>query len=65
MYIHDHNIPDIEEYINELNKDYNLLDVKKSNMDINQKHLFYTTPTNFHRKTTTEIHRNTRGTSKN
>ena len=29
IYIHDYNIPDIEEYGNELKKEYNLLDVKK------------------------------------
>ena len=30
IYIHDYNIPDIEEYGNELKKEYNLLDVKKA-----------------------------------
>ena len=29
-YIHDYDIPDIEEYGNELKKEYNLLDVKKA-----------------------------------
>ena len=30
MYIHDYNIPDIEEYGNELKKEYNFLDKKKA-----------------------------------
>ena len=29
IYIHGYNIPDIEDYGNELKKEYNLLDVKK------------------------------------
>ena len=30
IYIHDYNIPDIEDYSRELKKEYNLLDVKKA-----------------------------------
>ena len=29
IYIHDYNIPDIEDYDNELKEEYNLLDMKK------------------------------------
>ena len=37
IYIHDYNIPDIEDYDNELKKEYNLLGVTKKNLDENQK----------------------------
>ena len=65
IYIHDCNIPDIEDYGSELKKEYNLIDVKKSNTDKNHKHHFYSTSTDFQRKITTKIHRNTWRTSKN
>ena len=58
IYIHDYNIPDIEGYGSELKKEYNLLDVKKKNLDKNQKHHFYSTTADFQRKRTTETHRN-------
>ena len=65
IYIHDYNIPDIEECGNKLKEEYNLLDVKKSNLDNNQNHFLYSTPTNYQRKRTTEIHRDTGRTNKN
>ena len=61
----EYNIADIEDYGSELQKEYNLLELKKSNMDKNQKHHFYSTSTDFQRKITTEIHRNPWRTSKN
>ena len=65
IYIHDYNIPHIEDYGSELKKEYNLLDVKRSNMGKNQKHHFFSNSTDFQRKRTTENHRNPGRTSKN
>ena len=50
IYIYDYNIPDIKDYGSELKKEYNL---------------FFSIPTDFQRKKTTEIIRNPEKTSKN
>ena len=47
IYIHYNKIPDTEDYISELKKEYNLLDVKKRNLDKHQEHHFYSNPTDF------------------
>ena len=41
IYIHDYNIPDIEEYDNELKKEYNFLDVKKATL-VSTKNISFT-----------------------
>ena len=65
VYIHDYNIPDIEDYGSELKKEYNLLDVQNATWIKTKKLYLYSTPIYFQRKRTTEIHRNPRITGKN
>ena len=63
VYIHDYNIPDIEDYGSELKKEYNLLDVKKATR-IKTQNIASTPLQLTFKKKTTEVHRNSGRTSK-
>ena len=50
IYIHESNIPDIDEYCSDLKKEHNLSDVQRTTWIQTQKHYFHSTPTDFKEK---------------
>ena len=65
IHIYVYNTSDVKDYDSELKKEYNLSDVQKATWIITKNIYFYSTPTDFHRKITTKIHRNPGRTCKN